>query len=111
MLTELKTLIAVARYGTFAAAGDRIGLTQSAVSGQMKRLEELLGKQIFVRTGRAATLNETGNLVLVKASDILRMADTLIHAIDTKHQTGRLRVGAIASPTRQFCVKLYLISI
>ena len=43
MIRELKTLIAVAQHGTFAAAGQRIGLTQAAVSAQMKRLEAELG--------------------------------------------------------------------
>lgn len=43
MIRELKTLIAVAQEGTFAAAGNKIGLTQAAVSAQMKRLEEALG--------------------------------------------------------------------
>ena len=43
MIKELKTLIAVAREGTFAAAGNRIGLTQAAVSAQIQRLEAELG--------------------------------------------------------------------
>ena len=43
MIRELKTLVAVAREGTFAAAGHKIGLTQAAVSAQMQRLEEELG--------------------------------------------------------------------
>jgi len=42
MIRELKTLITVAQEGTFAAAGNKIGLTQAAVSAQMKRLEEEL---------------------------------------------------------------------
>jgi DNA-binding MarR family transcriptional regulator len=43
VITELRTFIAVTRHGTFAAAGERLGLTQSAVSSQIKRLEESLG--------------------------------------------------------------------
>ena len=57
MINELRTFIAVCRHGTFAAAGERIGLTQSAVSSQIKRLEEALGFELFDRTGRSATLN------------------------------------------------------
>jgi len=60
VLRELKTFLAVVRWGTFAAAGSRIGLTQSAVSAQMQRLEEALGAPLFTRTGRSATLNEAG---------------------------------------------------
>ena len=54
MIRELKTFIAVAREGTFAAAGQKIGLTQAAVSAQMQRLEAELGFVLFDRTGRSA---------------------------------------------------------
>ena len=43
MLRELKTFLMIARHGTFAAAGQQIGLTQSAVSAQMRVLEQGLG--------------------------------------------------------------------
>ena len=60
MITELKTFIAVVRYGGFSAAGSHIGLTQSAVSSQIQRLEESLGLELFDRTRRSAVLNEAG---------------------------------------------------
>lgn len=60
MLRELKTFIAVTRHGTFAAAGMHIGLTQSAVSAQIRQLEQALGVPLFDRTGRQATLNAAG---------------------------------------------------
>lgn len=97
MITELKTLSAVARYGTFAAAGARIGLTQAAVSGQMKRLEEKLGVRLFDRTGRSATLNQTGRTVLARAQEVLAGVETLTEPLDWSTRTGRLRVGAISS--------------
>ncbi len=97
MLTELKTFVCVARLGTFAAAGDRMGLTQSAVSGQMKRLEEKLGQPLFARTGRAAVVNEAGLRVLAKAGDLIAMAETLADPLDPETQSGRMRIGAIAS--------------
>ncbi|MDG4870303.1 LysR family transcriptional regulator, partial [Guyparkeria sp. 1SP6A2] len=52
MIRELKTLVAVAQHGTFAAAGQQTGLTQAAVSAQMKRLEAELGVTLFERSGR-----------------------------------------------------------
>ncbi|MGV8989732.1 MAG: LysR substrate-binding domain-containing protein [Cypionkella sp.] len=97
MLTELKTFVCVVRLGTFAAAGDRLGLTQSAVSGQMKRLEEKLGQPLFARTGRSAVVNEAGLRVLAKAGDLLAMAETLAEPLDPVAQSGRMRIGAIAS--------------
>ncbi|WP_172328152.1 LysR family transcriptional regulator [Mangrovicoccus sp. HB161399] len=97
MLTELKTFLAVARHGTFAAAGDRVGLTQSAVSGQMRRLEEKLGKPLFARTGRSAELNADGRLLLSRAGALLEMAEGLLAPEDPGSRTGSLAVGAIAS--------------
>ena len=73
MLRELKTFIAVARHGTFAGAGERIGLTQSAVSAQIQRLEESLGFQLFDRTGRSATLNAAGRDTLALAEHIVTL--------------------------------------
>lgn len=54
MLRELKTFLAVARHGTFAAAGLHVGLAQSAVSAQIRNLEQALGVRLFDRTGRHA---------------------------------------------------------
>ena len=75
MLRELQTFIAVARHGTFAGAGAHIGLTQSAVSAQMQRLEAHLGVTLFDRTGRSATLNKAGRRTL-ELADKLRAAGT-----------------------------------
>ena len=74
MITELRTLIAIARYGTFRAAGDRVGLTQAAVSGHMHRLEEALGFTLFDRTGRSATLNAAGLRTLARAEALERQS-------------------------------------
>lgn len=97
MISELRTFLAVARLGTFAAAGDVMGLTQSAVSGQMKRLEDKLGHELFERTGRSATLNETGVRVLDKAQKLLSLAETLTDPDDPSTIAGTLKIGAIAS--------------
>ncbi|KAA6485366.1 LysR family transcriptional regulator [Agrobacterium sp. ICMP 7243] len=96
MISELKTLVAIARFGTFAAAGDRIGLTQAAVSGQMKRLEEKLGVQLFERTGRSATLNAAGLRTLERAKDIIAKFEAIADPVD-EDSGGRLSIGAIAS--------------
>ncbi|WP_085488156.1 LysR family transcriptional regulator [Paraburkholderia susongensis] len=97
MLNELKTLIAVNQYGTFSGAGARIGLTQSAVSAQMQRLEEELGFQLFDRTGRSATLNEAGRDTLALAEEIMTLYARLSERGAGAAESGMLRVGAIAS--------------
>lgn len=97
MLSELKTFIAVCRHGTFAAAGDRIGLTQSAVSSQIKRLEESLGFALFDRTGRSATLNAAGQATLARAEEIQALYTRLADLPSEATAAGLLRIGAIAS--------------
>ncbi|AKJ69655.1 LysR family transcriptional regulator [Pandoraea thiooxydans] len=97
MLTELRTFIAVCRLGTFQAAGDRIGLTQSAVSSQIKRLEESLGFALFERTGRAAILNPAGQATLPRAEEICALYDKLAELPGETMVAGMMRIGAIAS--------------
>jgi DNA-binding transcriptional LysR family regulator len=97
MLSELKTFIAVSQYGTFSGAGARIGLTQSAVSAQMQRLEEELGFPLFDRTGRSATLNEAGRDTLVLAEEMMTLYARLSERGAGAAESGMLRVGAIAS--------------
>jgi DNA-binding transcriptional LysR family regulator len=97
MIPELRTLIAVARHGTFAAAGERIGLTQSAVSSQIKRLEESLGFALFDRTGRSATLNAAGAETLARAEEIVALFAKLGELPGDENARGLLRIGAIAS--------------
>ena len=96
MIAELRTLAAVARCGTVAAAGDRIGPTQAAVSGQRKRLEERLGIKLFERTGRSATLNAAGLRTLERAKSIIAMFEHIADPVD-EASGGELRIGAIAS--------------
>ncbi|XAH23500.1 LysR family transcriptional regulator [Xylophilus sp. GW821-FHT01B05] len=97
MIRYLNTLAAVARYGTFAAAGDRVGLTQSAVSIQMRRLEEALGIELFDRSGRSAVLNEAGRRALVHAEQIVLLFGQMSQGVADAELTGTLRAGAITT--------------
>ena len=97
MVAELKTLIAVVRYGSFAAAGAHIGLTQSAVSSQIQRLEESLGLALFDRTRRSAVLNKAGARVLVRAEQIVSLVSQLGDPVAEDELASTLRIGAIAS--------------
>ncbi|GAA4352203.1 LysR family transcriptional regulator [Variovorax defluvii] len=100
MIRELKTLVAVAREGTFAAAGEKVGLTQAAVSAQMQRLEADLGLTLFDRTGRSARLNAKGQETLAQATELIRLYGQL----GSRHAASRaavpLDIGAIASVQR-----------
>ena len=99
MIRELKTLIAVAREGTFAAAGAKIGLTQAAVSAQLQRLQAELGVSLFDRAGRAAKLNQIGHQTLLQAQELIRLYDNLGSAA-AGAPAAVVNIGAIASVQR-----------
>lgn len=96
MIVELRTLVAISRAGTFAAAADRIGLTQAAVSGHVKRLEDHLGFALFERTGRRATLTSAGVRTLNRAQELVERFDALGNPDDSEREA-ELKIGAIAS--------------
>lgn len=92
----LMTLNSVLRHGSFASAADDMGLTPSAVSLQMKRLEEYVGQPLFDRSGR--TVRPTP-----LASDLAESIRTALDAVEearTRHSaalSGRVVIGAIRS--------------
>ena len=66
-LRQLQTLVAIADTGSFHAAAAKLGLTQAAVSMQMKSLEQSLRLELFERSVRPPRLNNTGLLMLEQA--------------------------------------------
>lgn len=106
MITELRTFLAVARLGTFAGAGDAIGLTQSAVSSQMRRLEAHLGHALFDRTGRSSNLNAAGQALVAQAEQLLRQFEQLGQQEPTA--PARLTLGAIATAQSSLLVPALL---
>ena len=70
----LRTFVAIADYGGFTRAADAVNRTQSAVSMQMKRLEEdVVGRPLFQREGRQLTLTAEGEILLGYARRILQL--------------------------------------
>jgi DNA-binding transcriptional LysR family regulator len=94
-LRALETLIAIADAGSFAAAADRVGVTQSAISMQMKALEADLAVALFDRTRRPPVLNETGRRILDGARDMVRLGESLKATAAGERVRGRLRLGVI----------------
>ena len=70
---QLKTFVAIVDSGSFTRAGDAVHKTQSAVSMQMKKLEERLGKPVFEREGRGSKLTEEGERLLDYARRIIKL--------------------------------------
>ena len=101
MLRELRTFQAVVRHGSFSSAASNIGLTQSAVSAQIRRLEEGLGLVLFDRHGRSAVLNASGQEVLAIADELTAVYAKLGQNAATS-RAGLIRVGAISSAQMTF---------
>jgi len=93
-LDLLRTFVAVADLNTFAAAAAAVCRTQSAVSQQMQRLEQLVGKELFARHGRNKLLTEHGIQLLGYARKILRFNDEACTSLMFSGLQGALTIGA-----------------
>jgi DNA-binding transcriptional LysR family regulator len=89
----LKTFLAIADAGSFTRAAEAVHKTQSAVSMQMKRLEELLGRPLFARDGRASRFTADGDRLVEYARRIATMNDEAVSAFTRPELTGTLRFG------------------
>ncbi|WP_379655396.1 LysR family transcriptional regulator [Pseudoxanthomonas sp. UC19_8] len=100
---HLRYFWAVAHDGNLTRTAERLHLTQSALSVQIRKLEERLGHALFERRGRQLHLTEAGHIVLDHADAIFATGDELL---GTLRQTGAarqaLRVGSLATLSRNF---------
>ena len=95
---HLRTFVAIADYGSFVAAADRLGLTQSAVTMQMKALEHDLNATVFDRSRRSHKLNDLGYSLLEKAREIVLLSDDFRQiSVAANELSGTIRLGAISS--------------
>ncbi len=93
----------VAREGNLTHAAARLNLSQSALSTQIRQLEQRLGHALFNRTGRSMTLTEAGRIALDHAERIFVVGDDLISSLtDNNRAKTPLRVGALSTLSRNF---------
>ncbi|HEV2558976.1 MAG TPA: LysR substrate-binding domain-containing protein [Microvirga sp.] len=92
-IDQLRTFVAIADTGSFTRAADIVHKTQSAVSMQMKRLEERIGKPIFERDGRLSKLTDEGERLLDYARRIVRLNAECIASFADNELVGRVRLG------------------
>lgn len=97
MLRYLTTFAAAADLGSFSLAAVRLGLTQSAVSMQVKRLEEDLGYALFERSGKAVALSARGLAMLETAHEILDLYRSMKGQETQADTRGRIALGAIST--------------
>ena len=93
-LTNLETLCAIARLGSFTAAAARLNTTQPAVSQRVKELEQSLKVKLFHRQGRRMELTIQGRDLVERAEPLLnRLEDAVISLDNPNAATGIIRMG------------------
>lgn len=98
----LRTFLAISETGSFGAAGEKVNKTQSTVSAQMKRLEEIVGMPLFERQGRRNVLTAEGLKLLEYAASMVRLNDEALRAFRPPEMSGRVRLGAIDEYAQAF---------
>lgn len=122
-LTALRSFVAVADTGGVTRAAGYLSLTQSAVSMQLKRLEELLGARLLERQGRGVTLTTAGEQLLSVARRMLDLNDEALRRLSSAADMREISIGvphdivypAMPVVMRQFAaaeptMKLHLVS-
>jgi DNA-binding transcriptional LysR family regulator len=92
-LTTLRSFVAVADSGGVTRAAGFLHLTQSAVSMQLKRLEEMLGLELLNRSGRTIALTASGEQLLVYARRMVALNDEVIARLTDQVYEGVIKLG------------------
>ncbi len=100
-LNALRSFEAAARLGSFRAAAEELGVTPSAVSLQIRRLEQILGRPLFVRGHRSISLSETGEQLAPGLSELFSRLDQLL-SLKIGPENRLLRVSAMPSFASQW---------
>ncbi|PLX75243.1 MAG: LysR family transcriptional regulator [Azoarcus sp.] len=93
----------VARMGHLTRAAQELHTSQSALSAQIKQLEDRLGEALFEREGRRLVLTDTGQLVLYYAESIFGLSQEMLGRLQGRSEgVIRLRVGSVATMSRNY---------
>jgi DNA-binding transcriptional LysR family regulator len=92
-LAQLRTFVAVVEAGTVSGAAERVFLSQSSVSEQVKKLEERAGQPLFVRSKQGVTATPAGTKLLDHARRILAMSEAAFEDMQGRALDGELRIA------------------
>lgn len=92
-IATLRSLQAVAEYGAVTRAAEALNMTQSALSMQIKRLEELFGSPMLLKQGRGVVLSDFAGEVLLEGRKLVALNDSILARFAGQRPEGRLRVG------------------
>jgi LysR family transcriptional activator of nhaA len=93
----------VAKLGHLTRAAEELHISQSALSSQIRQLEERLGEVLFTREGRRLLLTDTGQLVLAYAEDIFGLSGEMLGRLQGRSEgVTRLRIGSVSTLSRNY---------
>lgn len=93
----------VAKVGHLTRAAQELHISQSALSSQIRQLEERLGEVLSTRQGRRLALTDTGQLVLAYAEDIFGLSGEMLGRLQGRSEgITRLRIGSVATLSRNY---------
>ncbi|MFK7793576.1 MAG: LysR family transcriptional regulator [Devosiaceae bacterium] len=92
-LDLLRTLVAIAETGNFSAAAERLGRTPSAVSMQVKKMEEIVGASLFVRDSRSVSLTRDGEALLQHGRRLLLLNREMMARFVEPDLVGEVHLG------------------
>ncbi|WP_246820247.1 LysR family transcriptional regulator [Bradyrhizobium iriomotense] len=92
--TEIvRTAIAISETGSLSKAGELLGLSQPAISSQMKRLQNLVGGPLFERTSTGTALSDLGRIALQQARRMIEANDQLLRLSGNTDRSQPVRLG------------------
>ena len=95
---QMRAVVEVARLRSFSRAAETVGLTQPAISAQVRLIEEELGYRLFDRLGRSVHLTQPGTVLLEYAERMLHLRRQAIQAVaDLRRPSARVTIGATES--------------
>ncbi|MCW3467233.1 LysR family transcriptional regulator [Chitinophaga nivalis] len=95
-LELLRTFVLAAELDSFAKAAEQVNRSQSAVSLQIQRLEEMTGQPLFVKQGRGRRLTAAGEMLLGYARQLLDINHKAVTALTATHIAGKVKLGLLA---------------
>lgn len=92
-IATIRSLQAVAEYGAVTRAAESLNMTQSALSMQMKRLDDTFGQPILLKQGRGVVLSDFATELLIEGRKLVALNDAILSRFAGARPEGRLRVG------------------
>ncbi|MEO1581867.1 MAG: LysR family transcriptional regulator, partial [Pseudomonadota bacterium] len=101
---HLRYFWAVAHSGNLTRAAEQLHVSQSALSVQIRQLEEWLGQDLFERQGRSLVLTEAGRIALEYSDTLFSVSDEFVNVLKGRDSHSRqvIRIGAVTTLSRNF---------